>query len=640
MLQSIRDRAQGWIAWFIVAIISVPFALWGIQEYLGVGAEPVVAQVNGSEITERDFENRYRDYREQLRQRFGDAFRPEMFDEGVLRKEALEGMVREELVRQFTERMGMAAGDLQVRSAIAAIGAFQIDGRFNLNAYERALSSRGMSPASFEDRMQQALTTEQLQSAISDSNWATLKEFRDAQRLRQQKRSFAYIRLDADALLETIEVDDARAKSEYEANSADYIAPEQVRLRYIELDRDSIAATLEAAESDLLGYYQQHVKNYMAPEQRKASHILIALASDAPEAEVAEAEKKARAILDRISAGEDFATLAQELSDDPGSAPNGGDLGFFGRGVMVGPFEDAAFSLAQGEISDPVRSDFGFHIIRLDAIQPSVGRSFEEVREEVRSAYLTEQAERKLYEIAERLANLAYEESGSLAPASEALGIDIQVSDWIPKTGGSGIFANPKLLNAAYGDDVLHQGLNSELIEISPQQMLVLRVEDHKESAVRPFDEVRDEIIEKLKSQLASEQVGAQGRKLLESLRSGQLDMAVAAEQAGVEVQQQELVARTGPAPSEISSRAFRMPRPVDDAPVYGEAELADGDFVVLRLDAVQDGDPDAQDDAQRVSASQSMARALGSAEYDHLLKNLRQEGEVTLSLTVSTGID
>lgn len=528
----------------------------------------------------------------------------------------------------------MTAGDLQVRSAIAAMPVFQADGKFSMVAYERALSSRGMGPAGFEQRMQDALTAEQLQVAIQDSNWSTPAEIAESQRLRGQKRTFEYVTIDAERFLDETNISEEQARAHYDENQASFIAPEQVQLSYIELSRDSIAATLEADESELKGYYEQNLKNYMAPEQRQASHILFTLGKDAEEAEVAKVEEKVQSALDRLKAGEDFADLAKELSDDPGSAANGGDLGFFGRGVMVGPFEETAFALAEGEISEPVRSDFGIHLIRLEAIRPASGKAFEEVRDEVSEAYLGAEAERQLFEYAERLADLAYEDPDSLSPAAEGLGVEIKTSGWVPRTGAEGLFANDKLLNAAFSDDVLHQGLNSELIEISPQQMVVLRVDGHKESAVKPFEEVRDELIDNLHKEAAAEKAKEKGDALLAELKAGNRTLVELAAEMELEPVREELAQRNSPAPREVSNAVFRLPRPQGEATRgYGSTVLGNGDYVLIALEAVEDGEV-AEDAPQRKALGSGLARSMGSAEFQHLIKNLRQSADVRIELT------
>ena len=281
MLQTIREKAQGWIAWFIVILISIPFALWGINSYLGGGSDPVVASVDGAEITERNFERRYREFRQQLRERMGANYRPELLDEKVLRQQVLDSMIQDEVIRQASDGMGLAAGDSLVREAIRSISAFQVDGRFNQQVYEGALRSRGMSPAGFEEQVRRQLITGQLSRAITESAIATARESEELVRLRQQKREFQSARIPAERYKTEISLTNDEVRSHYDGHQGDYVAPERVMVEYLDLDIANIAETLTADEEMLRGYYEQHKDQYITAEQRRASHILISVEQDA-----------------------------------------------------------------------------------------------------------------------------------------------------------------------------------------------------------------------------------------------------------------------------------------------------------------------------------------------------------------------
>ena len=634
MLQDIRERAQGWIAWFIVILISVPFALWGIQSYLGGGSEPVVAKVNGQEITERDFDFAYRNYRDLLRQQMGKNYRPELLDDELIRKQVLDSMIREQLILQASEKMGLSAGDALVRATIVAIPGFQANGRFNSQAYERSVRSRGLTPAGFEAQVRRRLISEQLSVAVTRSEIATGSEVASLMRLQLQKRDLDYLRIPADRYLDQVQISDAEVKAYYDANQKAFQAPERVKLEYLDLDIDNIAKTLSVDDETLRGYYEQHRKEYVTPGQRRASHILITVEEGADEATEKAAREKAEAILQRIRDGEDFATLARELSQDPGSAAEGGDLGYFERGVMDKAFDDAVFSMAEGDVSEPVRTLFGLHIIKLTGIRPETGKSFEELRDELKSAYLKNEAERLFYEYAERLGDLAYEDPGSLQPAADALGMKTIQSDWITREGGTGVLASPKVVGAAFSDDVLLEGNNSEPIEISPEQVVVLRVAEHEEAAIRPFEEVKQEITELLKKKQATELARAEAEKLLARLQGGEGLEALAADIGGkvVSLKGVERNAAVVDLPGDLRRRAFRMPRPEQGQPVYGKAELRDGDFALIVLRSVQDGTvKEAEAIGGEEKLKQALERVTGEAYYNHLIDNLRAGAEIEI---------
>ncbi len=630
MLQSIRDRAQGWIAWVIVGLISVPFALWGVHEYLGVGGEPITATVNGQEITERTFETRYREYRERMRQMMGGEFSPSPEEEQMLRREALEGMIRNTLILMQAEQLGMRIGDQMIRTAIAELPPFQLNGSFNIDLYQRLLRSQGLSEQGFWQRMSEALLSEQLERAISGSNWATEQELAEVVRLQRQTRSFDYLTFPVDAYRDEIEVSDSEIEAYYQANRDQFTAPEQVKLLYLELDHQTIATNLEPDEELLLGYYEQHQGDYLTPERRRASHILLAVEEAQQEAAV---EAQARELLARLQAGEAFAQLARDHSQDPGSAAQGGDLGFFGRGVMVGEFEEVAYALEEGEISDLVRSPFGFHIIQLTAIQPESGQSFEQARSEVESAFLRAEAQRRYFEYAEQLADLAYEEPGSLLPAAETLGLELRESEWIPRGQASGLFRHPRVMAAAFSDDVLVRGNNSELIELEGEHALVLRIADYREASYRPLEEVRSTIRSELQRQQAAELARTAGEAYLERLRNGVITLAEVAEAEGGEVVSQQQALRNSGAPFVISNAAFALAPPPSGAVRIGEAVNERGDYSVILLSEVTDGDPSALSEMERKMIRDSIADSMGRNEFQHLVDNLRSQAKVDIRL-------
>ena len=633
MLQSIRERAQGWIAWFIVILISIPFALWGIQEYLGGGTESIVATVNGEEITERAFQANYQNFRQNIRQRLGQNYRPELLDEERLRVQVLESMIQEELIRQTSEDLGLVAGNHQIRARIQSIPAFQVAGQFDKQAYERSLRQRGMTSVGFDARIREALVSEQLSNAILDTEIVTETELETFIRLRQQQREFSYLLITAADFVETIEIADEELRSHYDSHQSQYMAPERVRVEYLELDIERIAETLKADEESLAGYYEQHKSDYIAPEQRQASHILVLVAEGADETAQAEARALSQSALDRVQGGEDFAAVAKELSQDSGSADAGGDLGFFEKGIMDKVFEDTAFGMSVNDISGLVRSSFGFHIIKLTAIKPETGKSFEQAKSDIEKAYLKNEAERLYYEYAERLNDLAFEDPDSLEPIAEALGMEIQVSDWAEREGGAGIFASYKVAGAAFSDDVLIEGNNSEAIEVGAEHIVVLRVKEHEAETVRSYESVEEEILTSLKVVKAAEEAERIGRKMLDRLTQEE-SFDTLTQESGVTVKAKKLVGRTdNSVPAPILKKAFQLPRPGNGPAVYGETKLTNGDFAVIALYRVEDGT-----DVEKVALGgdrevlkESLQRSRGNSYYRNLLQALRNSSEVRI---------
>ncbi|MEW8229027.1 MAG: SurA N-terminal domain-containing protein [Candidatus Thiodiazotropha endolucinida] len=632
MLQVIRDKAQGWIAWAIVILISIPFALWGIQSYLGVGSEPIAATVNGAEINERTLDNQYQRFRQQLREQLGAAYRPEMFDDARMRKEVLNRLIRDELVQQTSNRMGLRAGSNMIQASILSMPTFQKDGRYDQQTYERALRLQGLSPAGFEDRVRRALVAEQLSQAVNAGSFVTPKELNESQRLLKQTRELSYFVVPASDFKLSDELSDDEIKAYYEANQSAFISPEKVKVEYILLDAGTAGGTIEVDEERLRGYYENNQDEFGLPEQRQASHILILVAADADQSTVDEAKAKIDALAERVRNGESFEELAKQNSQDPGSAASGGDLGFFGKGIMDPAFESAVYALQEGGVSEPVRTSFGFHLIKLTGIKDGTVKPFEEARTEIEAAYRKFEGERLYFELAEQLADLSYEDPGSLESPASVLELSIQQSDWITREQGAGVFANLKVRTAAYSDDVLKEHNNSELIEIDGTSSLVLRVLDHQESSVLPLDEVKQQITETLQQQKAEQQAQAEAEKRMAEMAAGAPLSDVA-----------ESYAVTGPMtvdrndrqiPPGLSSALFRTVKPAAGGSSPGTARLAGGDFAVYLLTGVTEG---SADDKSNLQQQESLRRMLGRDHYEMVLTDLESRADIEILLNTDS---
>ncbi len=626
MLQNIRDKAQGWIAYGIVILISVPFALWGIQEYLGIGSEPVVAKVNGTEITERALDTQFQRFRQQLREQLGSAYRPEMFDDNRLREEVLNRLIRDELIQQVSDKMGLRVNDAEVQAAVVTMESFQKDGRFDQQTFERAVRLQGLTPAGFMERVRSSLLAQQLNLAVTAGTFVTPYEQAEVERLMNQKREFAYFVVPtADFLVESA-ISDEQINAYYDEHPSEFAVPERVKLRYIHLDAATAGGTLEVSDEQLQDYYDKNQEKFGQPEQRKASHILILVPEDADEAAVAEAKAKIEALRERVTQGEDFAEVAKAESQDPGSAASGGDLGYFGKGVMDPAFEKATFALEPGQISEPVRSSFGFHLIKLEDIRAGGVKPFAEAKPEVERAYRKAEGERLYFEMAERLADLSYDDPKSLEPAATALGLKIQESDWITRDHADGILGAPKVLAAAFSDDVLNGNNNSELIELDNESAVVLRVEEHQEASTQPLDEVKARIVETLRKQKAEEQAQAEAEKRKQEIEDGAPLQQVA---GAYPVTGPETLGRNDRSvPVALGSAVFSSPKPAEGGSTAGTVPLGNGDVAVFALYAVKEGEAD-----QAVSSNlaKSLGRSLERSFYDQLIADLRSRADIEI---------
>ncbi len=631
MLQSIRERAQGWIAWVIVILISVPFALWGVQEYLGVGGVTVAAKVNGQEITQRELNNQFQRFRMEMRERLGKSYNPDLFDDNALRKEVLNDLIRSNLILQASLDMGLRAGDQQVRDTILSIPAFQKNGRFDKNAYENALRYQGKSTAQFEQSVRGSLMTSQLSTVVSASEFQTDSELAEAISLLRQKRRFDYFILPADRFESDAPVADADVQAYYQERQAEYRTPERVKLDYVVLSSDSLASDgSDTDEKQLRELYKSRLEQYRSPERRRVRHILVTLPMDADESAGTGARTRINELHGSLRLGADFADLAKESSEDPGSAEQGGDLGMLEKGLMDQAFDEAAFSLELNAVSEPVRSSFGYHLIQVTEIEAEQVRPFDEVKEELVKLAGTDAAERRYFELAEQLGNIGYENPDSLIPAAEALELEIQHTDWVDRSGSDGIAGEPKVIAAAFSDDVMRQGFNSELIELDDpklgQRAFMVRVSEHEESALRSLDEVKEEIIQQIRKGSAEQAAQNEAEALAERIESGEAMDIVAADYA---LKQTDLIERNDrDTPAGVLTQAYLLPAPVNSKPSVGVARLWNGSAVVVLRD-IENGSLDALEDHQRDSTRANLARTQARTYYDRLVDSLQRRADI-----------
>jgi len=626
MLQAIRDKAQGWIAWAIVILISIPFALFGIQEYLGSGADPVVAEVAGIEITESELENSMRDFRESMRISLGDAYRQELFEGEAFRAQVLDRLINERLLRHAAEDWNMRGSDAQVLAYIQSIPSFQNQGRFDPAIYEAAVRNRGMSSAGFEDLVRQELVLRQLQSGVSSSSFTTGSELQEQVRLSDQQRSIEFARIPMSAFNDVQQVSAADAERHYENNPGDYRVPERVKLAYLSLNVEGLMPLVEVDEQRLREYYEEHRSEFFVEEERKVRHILIG-----PEVGTEE-DQQARALdlLEQLRGGADFAQLAKDNSNDPGSAANGGDLGWVNRGAMVKPFEDSAFSLDLDALSGPVKTDFGYHILQVTAIRGGTDATFEQMLPQVEEAYRRFQAEDLFYDYHERLANAAYENPDSLVPAAETLDLKAEQTDWITRESGLPMaIDHPKVLNAAFSEDVLVNGNNSDVLDLEPTESVVVRVLQHEPETIKPFDSVREEVMKATAAAMASEQAASKGAEVIEELRAGRVLAGIADGNDWV-YKDAEISRNSTDVPAEVIDATFAVTPPKDGEKAYTGVVSAEGDYFVIAINAVENGEAGANAAADKIR-QERMESLMGSAEFDGMLQGLRARSDLEI---------
>lgn len=632
MLQAIRDRITGWIAWFIVGLIALTFALWGVNSYLNDDTTAYAAKVNDVEISESAVARAMQRQRIQMQRLLGEDFEPGMINESLLRSNALEGLIQKQLLIEMAEDEGFAISDQLLAARIQAIPDVQVDGVFSRDRYEMLLRQQGMSPAGFEMDLRSDLLTNQITSGFNATVGISEAELAAIHALQMQQREVEYLLVSAARIAERFEPDDEEILRYFEANQEAFHAPEQVRLEYLEISRDDVATEIPVDEEAVQAYYEQNLQAYGREEQRRARHILIQVAATADEEEVTAARERVLQARERILGGEDFTAVAEEMSDDPGSASRGGDLGLFGKGMMVPEFESAAFAMTPGELSEPVRSPFGFHLIEVTDIEAGDVKPLEEVRGEIIASLRDYEVDTLFMDRAEILANTSYEHPGTLGEAASQLDIETRESDWISREGGEGIGRFPAVVTAAFGEEVFERGNNSDPIEVEPGRLVVVRLLEHRPAQPRPLEQVREEVVSALRNEHARATAEQRGQALLDKL-AGVEAMDTLADGQVVQYQAPVTIQRNVRShPAAVVAEVFRMPRPAEGESSRSGLSLDNGDYVVIRLNRVRDGDAAQMTDAERQQLRQGLMSLYGAAEVNALLRELRANAKVVIA--------
>jgi peptidyl-prolyl cis-trans isomerase D len=632
LLQKIRDHAQGWFAYFLFGMLIIPFAVWGINYYFEGGGPLDAAVVGDSRVSLQEFQRAYQQQRQRMQAMLSGQMDPALLEGPRLKQDVLRQLVDERVLDQSARDQGFRVGDQQLRNAVLALPVFQQSGGFNKELYERLLRNQGYTATAFEESLRQSLAAGQLREGVSTSALVTPTELEQWIALIKQQREFQYVVLPLARSVDRATVDEAAIRDYFEKNKGRLVNPEQVRLQFIELKLAQIAEGVTISEDELKTAYQEQIAKYGRPEERSASHILVKLPPNAGQDRVEKARVKARQIADAIrSGGKSFDQILQEAKADSSGELEGGELGVIGKGMFDSPaFETALFALPKvGEVSEPVRMPSGFHVIRLDHIASAQVKSFEEVREAVAAELRQQKAENRLYEIGQTLANLGYEHPDSLEPAAKALNASIQDSGWFDRKGGEGIAAHPKVVENAFGEDVLKRGVNSEPLELEPGHIVMLRVKEHREATPRTLDESREDIVKALREQKAREAIAKEVETVRTRAAKGEHPQVLAAEFGG-EFKNAGLVGRDAAGvDGAILDVAFRLPQPNAGQVALGSTALANGDQVVVAVLRVVPGQQDALAENERKALAQQLARRNGADQFDKLLASVRSRTKI-----------
>jgi peptidyl-prolyl cis-trans isomerase D len=628
MLQQIRDRISGWFAAVFLGAIAVVFIFWGIQFESSVTS--AAAKVNGEKISQQMVLQAWQDRQSELQQRVRDELPSELVK--AEQQKLLDEFIDRELLVQRAHESGYRVSDRELAETLRQIPALQVDGQFSRDRYAALLRQQGRNEAQFEREFRRDLETGQLRNAIAVSSFVTPTELQRRVQLEGETRDLAYAVVPAANYAAQVTVTPQDVAAYYEKNKSQYMTPETVSLQYLQLNLADIAANVQVTEEALHKYYEENAARNETPERRKASHILVESGSDD-----AAAKKKAEDLVARARAGEDFARLARENSDDPGSRAAGGDLGWATREAYVKEFSDALFAMKdKGEIVGPVRTQFGYHVIRLDDVDTPHVRSFEEMRGELEPEYRREQAQNLFYEKSQQLADESFAALSELDSVARKLGLPLQTVEGYTRQGGGALGNDRKVIDAAFSDEVLQERQNSQPIQLGDESVVVLRVTDHKPPQQRSLDEVRDEITARLREDGARKAAADAAAALAKRVEAGEPFATVAAG-AGLKPAAPQPVTRRGavsegaaPVAPELIKAAFQATRPGAGKVTASTATLASGDQAVFAVSDVRPGTLDAAGQAELPMRVQQAAQLRAAIEFDAYLEELRRTAKIS----------
>ena len=613
------------IVQIILFLVMLPFLFWGIQSYRNESQMSAVATIEGEEIPRWEFDQALRNQHERLRNMLKDNFNSAMLDNPEMRLAVLEGLIQQKIMHREAEDIGLTVLDSRLASEIQSISAFHDEnGKFSYQRYEELLRRQQMTPVIFEGRVGAEILQQQLLEPLSKSAMVADTMVQTVIRLSEVKRVIDQVEIAPDQYLSEVNPDEEAIKAYYDQYQAEFLLPERVRIEYLVLSLNDLAQQEAVSSEEVRNYYEEHQSDYGQPEERQASHILIAV-TDSSEDEKAEAKRKAEDILAQVTEDpEKFADLAKEFSDDSGSAKSGGELGFLGKGVLVKEFEDALFQMEPNEIRGPVETAFGFHIIKLSEIKPAKVATVEEVEDSIEETLKRQKITSRFGEIAEEFSNIVYEQSDSLLPAADRFNLTVkQPNDWINKRSREPLeIASEKLMQALFSDDVIKEGRNTEAIEVMPDTFVSARVLEHKSAAAQSLEVVRDQIIQKLKLQLAAEKTGKEGNDKLARLIAGETDVVDWGDTPKTVsyMQSQGL---------DIETMRAIFKADVSQLPVYVGVTSLQGKYNLVRINQVIE--PDTADQAKLQSFGGQLKQMLLQEELAAYQASLRQRYSVKI---------
>lgn len=648
MLQTLRDKTSGWIATVVLGLLTIPFAFVGIEQYMGQRNDNAVVRIDApptwwksapswwpvsvfwqhETISADEFRKQFELMRQQQRQQMGEAFDPRAFESMDSKRAVLESLIDQKVQGIALQDAGIVISDLQVRKAIQSVPAFQVDGKFDATRYQLVLASQSpaQSPRQFEDGVRDQLRQSLLSRGVGTTGFVTDGELNRLMKLLGERRSVSLVMLPSPAP-DTAAVSAAEIKAWYDAHPAQFRAPQTVSIEYVELDAAAMPVPPAADEAALRARYEQEKSRYAAAEERLASHILVRVpeGGDAA-AQKAAQDKAAKLAADAKAPGADFAALARANSDDAGSKATGGDLGWVGKGMMVGPFENALFAMKTGEVSGPIKSDFGWHVIQLRELKSGTQQPFEQVREQLAREQAEADRDRAFNDVSTKLIDLVYKNPSSLAPAARAMNLPVQKLGPFARDASEGILATPAVKRAVFSESLIEDGTVSDPIEIAPNHSVLVRVVASNPERTLPLAEVQGKVIASVRADRSAKAAMKDADALVARLRAGEALATIAAEKQAEPPQEIPDLPRGAPMPEPVvSEAAFAVAPPAEGKNSPGKAVLADGRIVLFTVNKVIPTDPATVPPEQSAGLRQGIAQMRGDEDAKALLSALRK---------------
>lgn len=624
-IQSIKDNSQGLIAKAIVGLIVVTFALFGVDAIIGYSSNnQAAAEVNGEDISEIDLLRATDFYTRQILSNMGESADPDLIDEQAVRAQALEALINRQLMLQAATEQGMHVSEERINQTILATKEFQVGGVFDRNAYEYRLRSMQMTPRDYKAQLTRDYIIQQPQIGLSQSAFITPSEVLQLTRIDRQLRDFSYLVIKADELAGDVVISDADSQLYYEANQSDYMTEEMLNIEYIELKRSDFTAGIDVDDSEIEQLYQQEVEALSDQEERRVAHILISM----DERSASDAEALINEIQGKLAAGESFADLAKAYSDDIGSAENAGDLGYAEKGAYVAPFEEALFALSTGETSDVVETEFGLHLIQLLDVRSPKAPALDNIRERLADELRFQKAEEEFVAVAEELQNDSFS-AGDLVEPAQNQGLTVQTSEFFTRDTGEGIANNPKVRRIAFSDELLTEGNNSDLLELSKDHVVIIRAKEHRPSKAKAYQEVADSIKATLIARTAQQNAQKLGEQILVELRDGKMIGQASKDYGYALIVKKQAGRNEASVDTEINTRIFSMPKPAEAQPSVASLIRENGDFVVMAVEAVADGDVSKISEQEQAMIARFISEQTGRQDLLEFQQGIRAGAEI-----------